>query len=174
MDTIINNDGQLIIIPVAIIPNAIINQAHCRAKSIAGYNARFGVNMTLETETVEVWYGSEKESYQNGGLPNNIIDALRGYDALSTTDEDYVFDSYGNRLDIMPGRLPVAMFDGLKEGDYTVLTKRGSLEHAPGVEIRLRLNQRNNRYSRFGEFHEVLAKLQSAQLRSECAASGRS
>ena len=142
---------------IAIIPNkahkAIDESCHTKKfeifirKHIDGYNRRFGLDIKDDDLMVELWYGSEKESYQNGGLPeefNRLFPAEDWYE-----DSEYMWDKYDNRLDILPSHLPARMFEGLKEGDKVLLFKSENCE-VYGV-----LAQYKNRYRGFGSFESV-------------------
>lgn len=117
-------------------------------KKVAGYNSRFGLDMKHNDIVVELWYGSEEESYQNGGLPEEF-DTLFPAEGVGN-ENHYQFDKYGNRIDILPGYLPARMFEGLKEGDRVLLFKSSQCE-VYGI-----LAQRKNRYHAFGNFETVL------------------
>ena len=142
---------------IAIIPNkahkAIDEKCHTKTyaqmirKNLEGYNHRFGLDIKDDDLMVELWYGAEKESYQNGDLPEEF-DTL--FPAEGVVEENgYLWDKYDNRLDILPSHLPSRMFEGLKEGDKVLLFKSENCE-VYGV-----LAQHKNRYHEFGTFESV-------------------
>ena len=117
-------------------------------KKIDGYNNRWGLDLHHGDVIAEIWYGSEEESYQNGGLPKEF-DQLFPAEGI-VNERGYQFDKYGNRLDILPMFLPARMFEGLKEGDRVLLFKSSQCE-VYGI-----LAQLKNRYHGFGNFETVL------------------
>lgn len=145
---------------IAIIPNHSIiavptsyttTYADMLRKNIAGHNSRFGLNIQDDDEVIGIWYGSENESYQNGGLPEeyNTLFPAEGVEE----EEGYEFDKYNNRIDVLPEYLPAKMFKEAKEGDKVLLFKS---EHCEVYGV---CNQLSNRYSRCGNFETVFSKV---------------
>ena len=149
-------------IDIAIIPNhadAYLHESQsdglkdmiCR--HVEGYNKRFGTQIDPTEQCVQIWYGSEEDSYQNGGLPE-CWNKLFPYEEKETKRErGFVFDKYGNRSDILPHMLPAKLFVGKKEGDRVIIFDSND------VVVYGILNQKNNRYSGFGTFEEVFNKV---------------
>ena len=148
-----------IIINLAIVPNTCGTMMlgwdtptlkACREYQIEGENVRFGLDSKPTDRAIEIWYGDEKEAWQNGGLPQEIIDLFPA-EVGDWQNKCHQFDKYGNRLDILPSHLPARLFAGKREGDQVKL-----FESAEAI-VYGELRQRQNRYARFGNFEDVYA-----------------
>ena len=145
-------------LPIAIIPNhatSYIWSEQSEAtremfrRNVEGYNQRFGCNIDPTEQCVELWYGTEEESYQNGKLPD-YWDKIFPYEQKKDQDPDRPnFDKYGNRADSLPRLMPARLFKGKKEGDRVILFDSNT------VVVFGKLLQQENRYKRFGNFEDV-------------------
>jgi len=146
-------------ISIAIIPNNWDSMmlgwtgslAPSRRRSIDGLNQRFGLDAKYDEKAVEIWYGSEKEGWQDGNLPKELIDAFPAEINTENSNRFYRFDRHGNRLDILPKVLPARLFIGKKEGDVVKLFESET------CIVYGELRQLQNRYRRFGNFEDVFA-----------------
>lgn len=157
------NSKLQVVLPIAIIPNhshAYVNEnidskaiKEMFARNVEGYNKRFGTRIDPFENCVELWYGTEEESFQNGGLPE-VWNKLFPYDKTDVIEErGYTFDRYGNRTDILPHLMPAKLFEGKKEGDRVILFDSNT------VVVFGILRQRENRYGTYGTFEEVFNKV---------------
>lgn len=117
-----------------------------RRREYTGWNKRFGIDLRDDDKAVEIWYGSEEDSFQNGDLPEEFDEFF----PVEVDQQDEDFDIYGNRRDIAPYWLPARIFEGHKEGDTVEIFR------SKNCVVMGRLAQQQNRYARFGTFEEVL------------------
>lgn len=153
------NSKLQVVLPIAIIPNnshAYVSEHNTSkaikemiTRNVEGYNKRFGTRIDPFEICVELWYGTEEESFQNGGLPE-VWDKLFPYDKTDVIEEHgHIFDRYGNRTDILPYLMPARLFEGKKEGDRVILFDSNT------VVVFGKLLQQENRYRQFGNFEDV-------------------
>lgn len=149
-----------IIIDVAVIPNRVNSYCALREDSmnetarvsVQGWNERFNLDINEYEPCLEIWFGGEDDSFQNHGTPEEIIHAF--VDTNYNEEDGDEWDEFGIRYDLMPYKLPVRFFKGKKEGDVIDFGKPKN-----GVQLKLRLNQAENRYARYGTFEEVVERV---------------